>query len=64
MIVDQVVILFSNHTIRVQIVGKMVGGIRDLEVESDSEDDEQFETAAERKKKAESKSRGVFSVFK
>lgn len=47
-----------------KIVGQMKGSIRDLEVESDSEDDEEFETAAERKEKAAAKSRGVFSVFK
>lgn len=46
----------------------MVGGIKDIEIESESEDDveesnEKFETAAERKKKNDSK-KTVFSMFK
>lgn len=44
----------------------MVGGIKDIEIDSDSEEeesDEKFETAAERKKKNDNK-RTVFSMFK
>lgn len=43
----------------------MVGGIRDLATESDSEDSEEehFETAADRKRKANSKG-GILSMFK
>lgn len=48
-----------------QIVGQMVGSIRDLEADSDSDtSDEEFETAADRKKKAESKGRGFFAKFR
>jgi len=49
-----------------EIVGQMVGGIKDIEIDSDSEEEEsneKFETAAERKKKNDSK-RTVFSMFK
>lgn len=44
----------------------MVGGIKDIEIESESEEEdsnEKFETAAERKKKNDSK-KSVFSMFK
>lgn len=43
----------------------MVGGISDIVIDSDSdeEDNEKFETAAERKKKNDSK-KSVFSMFK
>lgn len=43
----------------------MVGGIRDLEAESGSDfSEEEFETAAERKKKNETKGRGFFAKFR
>lgn len=50
-----------------EIVGQMVGGIKDIEIDSDSSDEEEvsdkkFETAAERKKNNSNKS--VFSMFK
>jgi len=44
----------------------MVGSIKDIEIDSDSdeeESDEKFETAAERKRKNDSK-KSVFSMFK
>jgi len=44
----------------------MVGGIKDIEIDSDSEEEdsnEKFETAAERKKRNDSK-KTVFSMFK
>ncbi|XP_050442436.1 signal recognition particle receptor subunit alpha homolog [Adelges cooleyi] len=53
-----------------EIVGQMEGNIKDIEIESDSDIDEEendfddkFETAAERKKKNDSK-KSVFSMFK
>jgi signal recognition particle receptor subunit alpha len=44
----------------------MKGGIRDLEADSDTESsaDEDFETAAQRKQKAEAKGRGFFAKFR
>lgn len=43
----------------------MKGGIRDLEAESSSESsDEDFETAAQRQQKTETKGRGFFSKFR
>lgn len=44
----------------------MVGGIKDIEIDSDSDEEEtneKFETAADRKKKNES-NKSVFSMFK
>ncbi|XP_014260202.1 signal recognition particle receptor subunit alpha homolog [Cimex lectularius] len=50
----------------VSMVGRMVGGIKDLEVESDSGDETEEEEENETKlaKKTETKSRGVFSLFR
>lgn len=54
-----------------QLVGRMVGGIQDLEVESSSEEDEEDdedeeETGPQSRKAASTKSggSGVFSMFK
>jgi len=44
----------------------MVGGIKDIEIDSDSDEEvsnEKFETAAERKKKNDN-NKSVFSMFK
>lgn len=44
----------------------MVGGIKDIEIDSESDEEEsneKFETAADRKKKNDGKS-SVFSMFK
>jgi len=49
-----------------EIVGQMVGGIKDIEIDSDSDEEvsnEKFETAAERKKKNDN-NKSVFSMFK
>lgn len=54
------------------MVGRMVGGIRDLEVESDSddydddeEDEEEYEEkASNQNNKSAAKSGGVFSMFR
>lgn len=54
-----------NFEANTEIVGQMVGGIRDLEAESGSDfSEEEFETAAERKKKNETKGRGFFAKFR
>ncbi len=43
----------------------MVGNIRDLDMDEDyNETEEYFETAAERKRRADSKNSGVLRVFK
>lgn len=47
----------------------MVGKVRDLEVSSDesaedSDTDEEFETAAQKRERAGNKSRSMFSLFK
>ncbi|KAK7604463.1 hypothetical protein V9T40_005649 [Parthenolecanium corni] len=55
----------SNFTSNTEIVGQMVGGIRDLEADdSEESEEERMETAAERKQKASAKGSGVFSMFK
>lgn len=51
------------------MVGRMVGGIKDLEVESDSDDydeeeEEDEEEVATQTNKPAAKSGGVFSIFK
>lgn len=59
---DIQVIIETNN----EIVGQMVGGIKDIEIDSDSEEEEsneKFETAVERKKKNDNK-KTVFSMFK
>lgn len=52
-----------------QLVGRMVGGIQDLEVESSSDEDEEDdedeeEPGPQSRKAASNKSSGVFSMFK
>lgn len=50
-----------------QLVGQMVGGIQDLEVESSSEEEEEEdddEIGSHNRKPVAAKSTGVFSMFK
>nr|CAD7258326.1 unnamed protein product [Timema shepardi] len=49
-----------------QMVGRMIGGIKDLEVESDSEEEEEITVVAQKQKSnaTAGKGRSVFSIFK